>query len=382
MVRLTDMFPSRGWLLLITTLQCAFHPGGAQAQTEDIGQAPDAARCEIHVRTLVTLGESEGQGIVAGTGIVAVDSHDRYYIAHGAARGYVVVFDAGGGFLTRIGRPGAGPGEYRVIGAIVIGHADSVLVFDNGNTRLSVLTPYPGLQVARTQRIPIPVRSWEAVIDHQGGYVTAFPFAEAGRIGYPLHEVGPDGRIGRSFGSKEPRYHPAQRLQLRRVVARAGDDVWVGHRSQYLIERWSRDNRKLATIHRQVSWFPPLQEELGPITPDQPPPATMTAIWKGPDRRLWVLITVPSENWAKGLRRVDGPDGRAFYEVVSTSDVFSTVIEVLDPSSGAVIASRRVRDELLAFLPDGRILSYREDHNGVPYLDVLRIDLECHSTRR
>jgi hypothetical protein len=329
----------------------------------------------------VTLGDKDGPGIVAATGIIAVDSEGRFYVAHGAARGHILVFDSAGEFLTRTGRPGAGPGEYRVVGAIEIGNADSVLVFDNGNARLTVLTPYPTLEVARTQTIPIPVRSWEGVIDSDGGYVTAFPYAEPGRIGYPLHEVGPDGRVGRSFGSEEPRYRPGQRLQLRRVIAAGGDHVWVGHRSQYVVERWHRDNERIASFGRRVSWFPAI-EEIGAIAPDNPPPTTMTAIQEGFDGYLWVLIAVPSEDWLDGLRRVPGPEGRAFYEVVSSNDVFSTVLEILDPRSATLIASNRFGHELLAFLSDGRILGYREDEVGLPYLDVLRAEIQCHSPRR
>lgn len=332
--------------------------------------------CSVAAERVATLGEVEGPGIVASTGVVSADSHGRFYTAHMAAPGQIVMFDSSGDHLQSIGRVGEGPGEYRAISGIHISTGDTIHVFDNGNTRRTVLSPYPDLEVVRTARMALPFQAWRGVVGDSGSYVSAFPFGAANHIGYPLHEATSDGEI-RSFGSENPEFEPGSSLKLQRVATRAaGDMIWAGHRTRYQIDLWTRDNRRLQTLQRDTPWFTPY-DQVAIVTPTEPPSPSMVGIREDETRRLWVLVLVPAENWADGLREVTALNGERAYELASTSVTFDTVLDVLDPTQGTVIASRRFDEEVLTFLPDGRLVAHREDSNGVPYLDILEASIRC-----
>jgi hypothetical protein len=68
-----------------------------------------------------------------------VDSRGRIYVAD--AFGHVVVLDAAGRLLRRIGGEGDGPGEFRGLSDLRVVDGDSLLVFDFAHSRITVYAP-------------------------------------------------------------------------------------------------------------------------------------------------------------------------------------------------------------------------------------------------
>src|SRR5690606_15967721 len=68
------------------------------------------------------------------------DRLGRFYILENYPTA-LKLHDSSGKFQRLIGREGSGPGEFRGIGAVVFGTADSVFLFDNMSSRMTVLGP-------------------------------------------------------------------------------------------------------------------------------------------------------------------------------------------------------------------------------------------------
>ena len=84
---------------------------------------------------------SQGDSIYFGDiGSVAVNGAGQIFIEDPDAR-TILVFSPGGAYVTRIGGPGQGPGEFESIFSTVIGPGDSVYVLDGMVSRISVFDP-------------------------------------------------------------------------------------------------------------------------------------------------------------------------------------------------------------------------------------------------
>jgi len=95
------------------------------------------------------------------------------------------MFDPGGTPLWSVGRPGDGPGEYRLIERLGVGPRDSIWVFDYGLRRFTILA-YDGATV-RTVRLGGELSAVGAVGRFPDGRFVVREFWSGGAAGAPLH---------------------------------------------------------------------------------------------------------------------------------------------------------------------------------------------------
>jgi hypothetical protein len=101
------------------------------------GDAPESEVFRHYEAALETTSEARVEfGRIAD---VDVDSRGRIYVADGF--GQVVVLDAGGALVRRIGGPGDGPGEFRGLSDLRVVEGDTLLVFDFAHSRITVYAP-------------------------------------------------------------------------------------------------------------------------------------------------------------------------------------------------------------------------------------------------
>jgi hypothetical protein len=139
-----------------------------------------------------------------------------------------------------------------------------------------------------------------------------------------------------------------------------------------VLELWDTDGNKHAELVREADWFEPwIERELA--SPDSPSPPFLRAIRGGSAGRLWVAIAVPAEDWAERLgppiETARGPRYRP------SSGAYNTIIEVIDAEEGRLLLSERIAPNVGGFIDEGHLYAYREDEEGVPYIDVWRIEL-------
>lgn len=180
----------------------------------------------------------------------------------------------------------------------------------------------------------------------------------------------------RSFGAEPQTIRPGQLRRFWRTLAasRLGG-FWAAHSQRYLLERWDRELRvPVQVIEREVPWFEPYEEYGGSVLEVRPNPF-LRAIQEDEDGRLWVLISVADENW-EPMPPAQVTDGMRVISDAQMNRLHDTVIEVIDPEMGAILAAHRV-DELLSqwFAGPGTVYSYAEDEVGHPWYRIYRLRL-------
>lgn len=347
------------------------------ARAQEIVPIRDADRCktcEITLEHVVTLGDREGPGRVGPpTAEIVRDRQGNYYVAHGdgaIAASRVWVFSPTGQFLRTFGRKGDGPGEYRGIVALRFLPGDTLELYSF--ERRTVLDP--DLTVVRTSRLQIS--NGNRVFLPDGRSVVGKHLATPGRVGYPLQLVTDSGTIVRSFGAIRPEYRRDEPFKLGRAIMAGpdGGSVWSVGATTYLIELWDTSGTRRAAFQRDVDWFEPWGRDLPPRPNGPTPQPRVGLVTRDSVGRLWVSVLVAAEHWREGFTR--DANGRFRVTPGNIGRIWDTVLEVIDPVAERLVASRRFQgQQIVSFIDNDLIVTYREDETGYPSLDVWRMSV-------
>lgn len=286
-----------------------------------------------------------------------------------------MVYPATGGSAERVGRAGEGPGEYRYV-RWVRPHRRSPAVFDGQARRLTVLDA--SFDVVRTVVLP-GIPQWDAVVLDDSTYVVNMVVPTSDRIGYALHTVDGRGKAVRSFDELPGGYGtPGSDVKLMRNVGRGRDGtVWSAHYSKYQVDLWNpATGGKLRSLVRNAEWFP--EHVQGSRTnPEEPALPRIIGVAEDQRGRLWIMISVASDGWPAGLVKTADDAHPEFGEYTLPNDldnVFDTVVEVIDPVAGRVIASATF-DEAFLFVGAGWAASQEDGASLAPRLQIWRLTL-------
>jgi len=337
---------------------------GAQTVIE-IRDPPTCDFCTITMELELAIGGSEAPG-VGPIFNLARDTRGRWLVNSSVTRGEVGVYGANGDYLRTVGRFGQGPGEFRALRQI-IPFGDSISMFDLGNTRETVFDEV--FQVIRTN--PLPYSFFSVLFLDDSTRVFNFSSHTPEKVGHPLHIVDVNGEISRSFGYEGGVYRRDFAISTWRVLNKSGQGAfWAGRFNEYVIEKWTQRGEKVVQIERLPSWFKPYQTE-EPLSLSKAPNPFMMGVWEDPEGLLWTAVIVPDPKWRDALSRSPGGELR----VGSHHGFLDTIVEVMDPTSGNLIASQRFDLFFEHFTPEGLLTSYREADNGLPFIDIWRVTL-------
>lgn len=357
----------------LVPLALAVLPQAGMAQrTVEISDRPTCPRCEIQRTPLPALGDESGDGIIESEFSRAVqDSRGRVYLA-GPHASQILVFDQQGRFVRRIGRLGGGPGEFNGIGSFHVGPGDSLFVFDNQQSRLSVFTA----EGAFVRSLPVPVSpAVTNFVASDGRFIIGRSFGAPELGPHPLHLFDREGRRLRSFGNFSGEARPDVPGFLSRSLAPASGPrprIWSGHWNTYVIDRIALDTgTRDLVVRRTARWFPARREpprELGTVRPDP----GIGDIQEDEAGRLWVLLSIPDPEW-RAVHRPAGP-GDSHDTVTDQQGFYDTRIEVLDLKQGRLIAALEIPEHVGRFSGPQEIgLVVMED--GVPRFHRWRLTL-------
>jgi hypothetical protein len=301
--------------------------------TPDPSRPCEEGGCEITLSLVTTLSDSAAPGILhTRTMYVERDQRGRFILA-AATLDQVVVFDSTGALLGRIGRQGAGPGEFSRISYPVVGTGDSIFVADYFLGRLTVIGP--DLEISRMES---QVLSAPDIVLDDGHFVVARQISTPEQIGYPLHLMSPSGQLLRSFGTDVPQHRGDLRWLTTRVAGPgANGTIWAAPPGRYVLEQWNpRTGERLQQVEVASDWFVGAP---GPHDdPMSPPDPLVDKIFER-DGLVWVLLRDKALSWRPP------PRSEAHLERPVTAESYDAtydwVFEIVDPATGRVVASRR-----------------------------------------
>ncbi|HEU0055024.1 MAG TPA: hypothetical protein VFQ39_17680 [Longimicrobium sp.] len=351
-------------------------PPRAQAVVE-VPDAPACARCRIVFERVATLGGADDPESPGYDVTVERDRAGRFYVAPVVGRDGIAVYAPDGRFLRKIGRKGEGPGEFGFVLEARVGPGDSLYVSDLAPRRLTVLAPGGGA-VVRTSPLLGETRSF--VLGRGGELLAHASIATAARAGYPLHRLSPRGEVLRSFGADAAGVmRPDRPADGFRVIAPArGGNLWSAPINRYRIELWDpREGRLLKTLVRRTDWFPDWHV-LPRGYPDLARPVTaVEGIREDASGLLWVFLRTADARWTAAPRPRDPSRERGVVPMAELHRYLDTVVEVIDPVRGRLVATGRAARhyEAVSLNGTGLVHSRREGADGVELLDVWEVKL-------
>ena len=363
------------WLLGATVL--ASSPPNASAsfvqeqetRAPEVQIIPDQVSCDTCVieRYLVATIHDRAfrDGALIFFGLPHVNSDGTFLVIAGpptASELYLAEPD--GSIVRRIGRAGDGPGEYRRVSA-ALELPEAYFVFDQTLRRVTRLSKTT-LEALGTTQLHLIQGAVPPLVFEDGSLLFSGTSRTRSGIGHPFHLLDSSGQLVRSFGVEE--VVPPSQNPYPGVLARSRDGAfWAAFPDRYQIERWDREGNLLAVIQPEADWFtnePDREKQQAGARQSR-----VQGLFEDEDGLLWVHIIG---------RQVGEKVGGQLEPDPSTS---ASIIEVIDPVVGTLVASSRV-EGLRDFWAYGGFFQMvnRESPQGLLTLEVWGARLRSESS--
>lgn len=344
----------------------------AQERTVAIPDQVSCPDCRITFTRFATLGDSVGFGMVGENGWVWRSPSGEFFVTSTEAQpGAALVFDRDGLYMRRVGRPGQGPGEF-VSPRVFYSRGDSLRVFDRGRPRVTLIHP------GGVETKSLPFAPHQAIWLGEGLHLYSTVPRTPALIGRPFHVFDETrGAILRSFGGNpDGRYDPGRDYYNVRfsIAPSEGGEFWAAPLNRYEIERWTSQGERVIRIIREAPWFVPWTE-LGGMPREVRPVPNFVGVREDAAGLLWAFHRIADREWApQPPAEVRGNHART--SMLQHETLYDTVIEVIDPRAGVVLA-RAVRPEhILSIAGTNVFYTYEEIGPGHPRYVLWRVALE------
>lgn len=357
---------------IIGTIVCGPLSRLAAQPTQLISEArPYCTGCAIRLARVTNLGNDFGdRGAIARPIGFALGEKGQSYVVYNGRPFEIVVHNARGEVVRKIGQLGSGPGEFQFISTIVITRGDTLHAFDTRLHRRTIIAP--DARVIRT--VPLPTGTIAATVLRGDRVVMAATVLNERTIGFPLHTISATGRIERSYGVDVAFYRSDLADALMRSVAAASDSTfWSANHSEYRIEQWHMNGKRLRAMHRNPSWFSVWNVSANPH-PDSLPQSAILSVSPDSAGRLWVISRLADSRWRTALER-DTTTNRGRYRVRDHEMYWDTLVDVIEPATGRVLASQRFDAAFGLFFSRQHVLLAAEASDGVLTLSLNKLAL-------
>lgn len=323
----------------------------------------------ITLDSMPTLGATSGAGALATWPRISPRHPLGYRVLvpqGGSGNEVPMVYADDGSFIGPLGSHGDGPGAFLEPLFSRVGPGDSLWVFD-GAGRASVFSP----ERVFAREITLPVAPWDAAILADGRLLVA---SAASGAPLPLLLLSADGTTIREIGESPP----GELLgNMRRIVVGPDQTIWtIAMLGSWRIEHWDTTGAALGVLAREPAWFPPYDRYQAPA-PGTPPQPTLQAAWFDDAGQLWVLGKAVDEAWEDGVGALDAGGGEPGESVITDPDrVYDTVLEMVDPATGEVLAMTRLDDAWPFVAEPGALMRVRTTADGWHRAVMARVRLE------
>lgn len=281
------------------------------------------------------------------------------------------VFDSSGRLVTRVGKVGVGPGEITPVRWVVAGRDDTVRVHATG--RINVFagrdfhyvrsTIWRSPEPAPRDILPLP----SGITASRSGISS-----ERGDLN-PIFLRDRNGQLIRQLSPTKWEYRPDRVLAAAATTWEA--PLWLAESrflksegySVMLVDTLGVVRR---TFERNPDWWQSQQTVLPPrmltsmSDTVRRPSANVESLREDNRGRLHVLVRMPRPDWAAVRADEQYQEGN-----------YLAMLEVIEPRTRRLVASIRIVGAPIAVVGDNRLVTYREDREGYPHIDVWRIGL-------
>lgn len=337
-----------------------------------IKDAIACATCSIKVNHAANLRFAESDAMALPPTAVRQDASGRIWVFES---GVIRVFGKDGKFIQKVGRKGAGPGEFLHPNDMFVLPGDSVVVIDVQNNRATVFNR--DLKYVRSIVYTHSVEYGHALRWPDSVVMTGESYSPEA-AGWPLHIMSFSGnsvRVLKSFGPGSGDLRLGGGGDLRHELAKLPDGTLLSATpASYDVFAWSGFGRQIDHLVRRPQWFV-RDSKLGLGGPKKPPLPEISGLWAGNPSAYWVVSRVPSKSWSKAWTGIR-PSGR---EIVGSSiafeELFDSIVEVIDPRDRTVLARKTVLGWIIGILPGPRLVRYTADSTGDLFLEILDAEL-------
>jgi hypothetical protein len=309
---------------------------------------------------VATIVADEGEGALESRPLISEVFGGRRIALQPDASGVLpLLFTASGKFVSVIGAEGSGPGEFRSPYRVLV-TGDSAIVFDAVLGRATTIGP----SGAVGGTIPWRATPLDAVVLSDGSFALASP-AGSRRA---LAQATKTGEVVREFGDSLPR------MFNRWHLAASGSRFWSAPSLYQLrFEEWRAPDSLVRVVEPVTSHFVPYDRYLL-ATEDRPYPPALRGFWLDSLSRIWALIEVPGAEWRSGLgppRR--GEDGQMVRQIVDANRAYASVVLVIDPSTGEILAERTIDGWFYEVVEPFVIMRAQQNNDGWYRAELWRV---------
>ncbi|MGH7468853.1 MAG: 6-bladed beta-propeller [Longimicrobiales bacterium] len=283
-------------------------------------------------------------------------------------------YDRTGAYLGTVGRPGSGPGEFRLIRRIAVDDADSIYVVDV-TRRMEVFTP--DLKPARSLHFAHST-SW--LLPYQNGFVVHGHERDSIKGQHRLHAVSRAGAYVRAID--EPMVHHGFDMGdgvTTRVAALVGrDSLAILNLDTPRVDIYDAQLKRLNSFALSPSWYPlpEIPRQRCPGNSEERTYEKALRPWRATldmhvdrERRLWVLAMVEAPDWEKrkppfAAAPCHGRPADFNHYFVGQIDVFSI--------SGQFLATEKLPFLATTFLRDGVLVRAIDSPEGLVQFVIYR----------
>lgn len=337
----------------------------AQSQSTTVIDPPRCSTCRITAERVATLGRSSDPELLREFPSVQVDGRGRFLVTGTIPRSHVMIYGRTGDFVRKWGREGSGPGEFRSVWRLLHLPGDSLVVVEQGNRRLTVLDS-DGKYV-RSFIVPFQPNDLD-LLPNGTWVVSGMSFTEE-RAGFPLHLMTSAGVIRNSFGGDMP-VLTGRPSSTQRMIASdpKRNGIWAGRPDRYELELWTPNGERKRLLDRAAKWFPDREFEGSRNKWQDPIHPRLRDIYVDDAGLVWSIVALAKAGWK--------PTPENFGPLSTHWQNLDTMVEVIDPENGELVATQRFRWIASAFTNNGFLVSYREDADGIMVLDIWRPKLQ------